>query len=189
MTDVNFYDKDVQNEVANVSDASNEVSFELNHAQTAVNVKVVREENYTGAGVVTALSVKSEGLAHTGVFSAVDGVWDEDEFDGVNEAIAIANSFTLSPDNVETTNVAENEKENPYMLIPASAEVKPFVISATLDGKPYNVTVNMTEAFAAGKVYKISVKMTNVGLVVDSVVVLEDWQPSELAPGTLAPQS
>lgn len=166
-------------EETGLSDANATVSFELQHAQTAVNVNVVRDANYTGAGVVDALSVQSEGFAKTGTFSAVDGTWDN--LTGTNEAIAIASSFTL--DGTTLTS-----QENPYMLIPASAETKAFIITATLDDKPYNVTVNMSEAFAAGKVYKINVKMTNVGLTVDGVVVMNDWTLSDLGEGTLAPQ-
>ena len=173
-------------EESGLSDANATVSFELQHAQTAVNVKVVRDANYTGAGVVDALSVKSEGFAKTGTFSAVDGTWDN--LTGANDAIGIASQFTLTEDNPATDDVVESEQENPYMIIPAAAEKKDFIISATLDGKPYNVTVNMNEAFAAGKVYKINVKMTNVGLKVDGVVVMNDWTPSDLGEGTLAPQ-
>ena len=173
-------------EVANVSDANSEVSFNLNHAQTAVNVKVVRETNYTGVGLVEGLSVKSAGLAKTGTFSAVDGAWAG--LTGADAAIAIAGDFTLTADNAETTDVVESEKENPYMIIPASASAVPFTISADIDGKPYNIEVAMTEAFAPGKVYKISVKITNVGLVVDSVVIVQNWDEEELTGGNLAPK-
>ena len=88
----------------------------------------------------------------------------------------------------ETTDVVESEKENPYMIIPASASAVPFTISADIDGKPYNIEVAMTEAFAPGKVYKISVKITNVGLVVDSVVIVQNWDEEELTGGNLAPK-
>ena len=172
-------------EVTNISDANPNVSFTLNHAQTAVNVKVVRETNYTGAGLVQNLCVKSAGLAKTGTFSAEDGTWKG--LNGADATIGIAGNFTLTADNAETTEVVESEKENPYMIIPASASVVPFTISANIDGKPYNIEVAMTEAFTPGKVYKISVKITNVGLVVDSVVIVENWDEEELTGGDLTP--
>ena len=162
-----------------VTDASSNVEFKLKHAQTAVNVNVVRDASYTGAGAITALTVQSEGLAQTGTLNAETGVFAD--VDGANEAVSImAAAFTL--DGTTLTS-----QENPYMFIPASAEVKNFVVAATVDGKNYNVTVTMSEAFTAGTVYKINVKISNVGLIVDSVVILNDWQNEPLDEGTLKP--
>jgi len=168
-----------------LTDAAPNVSFSMEHAQTAVNVKVVRDASYTGVGVISALTVTSEGLAQTGELNATNGTFAE--IDGANEAVSIAGTFNLTESDGDDSNGIENEKENPYMFIPATAETKPFTIAATIDGKSYTVEVNMNEAFTAGKVYKISVKISNVGLTVDGVVILEDWTPENLAEGTLAP--
>ena len=118
-------------------------------------------------------------MAQTGTLNAETGVFAD--VDGANEAVSImAAAFTL--DGTTLTS-----QENPYMFIPASAEVKNFVVAATVDGKNYNVTVTMSEAFPAGTVYKINVKISNVGLIVDSVVILNDWQNEPLDEGTLNP--
>ena len=70
----------------------------------------------------------------------------------------------------------------------SGTEVKNFTITATVDTKPYNVGVTMTEAFTPGKVYKINVKITNVGLVIDSVVIVDEWQEDNTLPeGELKP--
>lgn len=170
------------------NDAEPNVSFELNHAQTAVNVKVVRDATYTGAGVISALTVTSEGLAKKGNFSAVDGTFDAASITGAEEDIAIISSpFTLTADDAGTTEIKENEKENPYMFVPAASTVVPFTVKATIDGKNYTVDVNMTTAFEAGKIYKIAVKISNVGLTVDGVVIVNDWSGVDLPEGTLTP--
>ena len=172
-----------------LTDAASSVGFTLKHAQTAVNVVVVRDESYTGTGEISALTVTSDGLGSTGVLNAQTG-----EFTGVagqGDAISIiGGAFTVTKDDAGTVDVNEAKKENPYMLIPASAEVKNFTITATVDTKLYNVGVTMTEAFTPGKVYKINVKITNVGLVIDSVVIVDEWQEDNTLPeGELKPQA
>lgn len=171
-----------------LTDAAPNVAFEMNHAQTAVNIKVVRDASYTGAGAVSTLSVTSEGLATKGNFSAVNGEFYAASLEGTNTEVSIiAGAFTLVADDAGTADIKENEKENPYMFIPASDETKNFTVKATIDGKAYTVGVNMAEAFNPGKVYLVSVKISNIGLIVDSVVVLNDWIPSQLPEGELKP--
>lgn len=168
-----------------VNDAAPNVAFNLKHAQTAVNVKVVRDASYTGAGMVYALTVTSDGLATNGKLNAADGTFAD--VTGAGNAIYVNGSFTLVADNSATTDVKENEKENPYMFIPASTAVKNFTVNANIDGKPYKVDVTMTEAFKAGYIYKIAVKISNVGLTIDSVVIVEPWDETTLDDGTLVP--
>lgn len=174
-------------EEAGLKDNNSNVSFEMKHAQTAVNIRLVRDESYTGAGVIEALSITSDGLASKGNYSAVDGTWDAASLQGVGEAIVIADNFQLTEDNAETTDVEEDKKENPYMLIPASSETVSFKISAMVDGNPYSAQVEMTEPFAQGKVYKLNVKIKSVGLTVDNVVILTDWDPETLNDGSFEP--
>ena len=171
-----------------LTDAAPSVSFTLKHAQTAVNVKVVRDESYTGAGNISALTVTSDGLGSAGVLDVQTGEFSNVAGQGTAIPI-IGSAFTVTKDNAGTVDVNESEKENPYMLIPASAEVKGFTITATVDSKPYNVGVTMTEAFTPGKVYKINVKITNVGLVIDSVVIVEEWTEDTLPEGNLKPKA
>lgn len=168
-----------------VNDAAPNVSFNLKHAQTAVNVKVVRDASYTGVGAISALTVTSEGLASSGKLNAADGAFAD--VTGANTAISVANAFTLVADDASTTDVKENEKENPYMFIPATTAVKDFTVNATIDGKPYKVAVTMSEAFKAGFIYKVAVKISNVGLTIDSVVIVEPWSELDLPEGTLQP--
>lgn len=172
-----------------LTDAAPSVGFTLKHAQTAVNVVVVRDESYTGTGEISTLTVTSDGLGATGVLNAQTGVFAS--VAGQGTAISIIDgAFTVTVDDNNTVDVNEAQKENPYMLIPASAEVKNFTISATVDSKPYNVGVTMTEAFTPGKVYKINVKITNVGLVIDKVVIVDEWQEDNSLPeGELKPQA
>lgn len=172
-----------------LTDAAPSVGFTLKHAQTAVNVNVVRDESYTGTGEISALTVTSDGLGATGVLNAQTGKFTNVVGQGTAISI-IGGAFTVTKDDVSTIDVNEAQKENPYMLIPASTEVKNFTITATVDSKPYNVGVTMTEAFTPGKVYKINVKMTNVGLVIDSVVIVDEWQEDNTLPdGELKPQA
>lgn len=168
-----------------VNDAAPDVSFELQHAQTAVNVKVIRDASYTGAGVVEDLTVVSEGLATGGKLNVVDGAFAD--ITGANSPVVIADDFTLVDDDPLTTEVVESEQENLYMFIPATDAIKNFTVSATVDGKSYNVAVTMTEAFNPGWVYKVAVKISNVGLTIDSVVIVDDWQNEVLDEGTLKP--
>ena len=153
-------------EAYTVSDKAPSVAITMNHAQTALNINVVRDDAYTGTGLVEALAITSEGLASTGTLDTRDGSWTAQA--GANTAISIISApFTL--DGSTLTN-----QENPYMFIPASDETKDFTVSATVDGKAYQVPVTMNEAFAKGKVYKLNVNITNTGLTV-SKVTLTDW--------------
>jgi hypothetical protein len=45
----------------------------------------------------------------------------------------------------------------------------------------------MREAFKAGFIYKVAVKISNVGLTIDSVVIVEPWSELDLPEGTLQP--
>ena len=173
-----------------VSDADNEVNFVFNHAQTAVNVVVTRAESYTGAGVVADLAVESDGLASAATLDASTGTFVDGSVTGAGTAIAIAQQFTLTADNAETTDVQEDMKENPFMLVPVEGQTEAFTISATIDGKPYSVAAVMAQDFAgyeAGKVYKIKVTISNIGLKVTGVAVVNDWQDIPLGDGQMTP--
>ena len=167
-------------EAYTVSDKAPSVAVTLKHAQTAVNVNMVRDNSYTGAGVISDLAVKSEGLATAGTLDTRDGSWSS--LSGANTAISIiSETFTLDGS-------TKSSQENPYMFIPAADATKDFVVTATVDGKTYNSNVTMKEAFAKGKVYSVNLKMTNVGLTV-SQVTLVDWDEVTLDEGTFQPES
>ena len=166
-------------EAYTVSDKAATAAVVLKHAQTAVNVNVVRDATYTGVGSVSALSVTSEGLASGGTLDTRDGSWSA--LSGANTAISIiSENFTLDGS-------TKSSQENPYMFIPAAGETKDFVVAATVDGKTYNSSVTMKEAFAKGKMYSVSLKMTNVGFTV-SEVTLVDWDEVLLDDATLEPE-
>ena len=166
-------------EVGPLTDAAPLAEFVMNHALTALNVNFVRDAAYTGEGEVTALTVTSDGLATNGTFSAVDGAFASTS--GAGSAVSVIDAaFTL-------TSGAANQ-ENPYMFVPTTDETKDFTVTATVDGKAYNVGVAMNEAFAPGKMYKLNVKVTNTGLTV-SKVTLVDWNiDTSLPEGTLQPE-
>ena len=170
----------VGTEAYNVSDKAPSVDVVLAHAQTALNINVIRDDAYTGAGEVTVLAITSEGLASTGTLDTRDGSWSA--VDGANTAISIISApFTL--DGTTLTN-----QENPYMFIPASDETKGFTVNANVDGKAYNVGVAMNEVFAPGKMYKLNVKVTNTGLTVSKVTLI-DWNIDTTLPeSTLQPE-
>ena len=154
-----------------VSDAKANAEITLAHAQTAINVNLVRGTSYTGAGLVEALTVTSEGLADTGKLDARNGTFTS--VTAANTAISIIKeSFTLD-------GTIKSSQENPYMIIPASADTKNFTVTATLDGKTYSHEVSMAEPFVPGKVYKVNVTFNNTGLTV-STVSLVDWSETDL---------
>ena len=167
-----------------VSDADCNVQFQLSHAQTALSVTVARGNKYTGTGAVTALTVTSDGLAKTGTLNAGTGTWLG--IAGAGSAISISDAFNLAVEDASTTDVKESEKSLSYMFIPAGVKAD-FTVNMTLDGKPYSAVVGMTEAFAAGKVYKVSLNFDNEKLNVNSVVILNDWSTVDLEDGTLTP--
>ena len=129
-------------EAYTVSDKAPSVAITMNHAQTALNINVVRDAAYTGTGEVTALAITSEGLASEGTLDTRDGSWSA--INGANTAISIISApFTLDGSTLTI-------QENPYMFVPASDETKDFTVTATIDSKAYNVGVAMNEAFAPG---------------------------------------
>ena len=163
-----------------VSDKAPSADVVLAHAQTALNINVVRANSYTGEGLVEALAITSEGLASTGTLDTRDGSWSAQA--GANTAINIISApFTLDGETLDS-------QENPYMFVPATDETKDFTVSATVDGKAYNVGVAMNEAFAPGKMYQLNVKVTNTGLTVSKVTLI-DWNIDTTLPeGTLQPE-
>ena len=161
-----------------VSDAKNAHEIVLSHAQTAINVNLVRDASYTGVGLVEALTVTSEGLASTASLDTRNGSFAS--VTGANTAISIVEApYTLDGSTLSS-------QENPYMFIPASTETKDFTVSAKLDGKSYSHKVTMAEAFAPGKVYKINVTFKNTGLEV-STVTLVDWVETGLGDAEFKP--
>jgi len=165
-------------ETYTVSDAMNTVEIGLSHAQTAVNVNLQRDASYTGAGLVEALTVTSEGLASTATLDTRDGSFTA--VTGANTAISIMQS------SVTLDGITKNSQENPYMLIPVSEETKNFTVTATIDGKVYSHEITMAEAFAPGKVYNVNVTFKNTGLVV-STVTLVDWDEISLGDAEFNP--
>ena len=163
-----------------VSDAKNAHEIVLSHAQTAVNVNLVRDASYTGVGAVEALTITSEGLASTASLDTRDGSFAS--VTGANTAISIIEA----PYTLDGTTLSS--QENPYMFIPASTETKDFTVSTTLDGKSYSHKVTMVEAFAPGKVYKINVTFKNTGLEV-STVTLVDWVETGLGDAEFKPEA
>jgi hypothetical protein len=146
-----------------VSDKDNNASLVMNHALSAIRFSLVKG-TYTGAGKITAVSVKGTGVATGAVLNAQTGLISN--FTGANTAISIAKNFTLS-------NVPQ---EVDAIIIPTGTNAA-MTLSITMDGKEYTVETDPVKPIK-GTVYKYKLTINSTGLTVDGITA-GDWEYNE----------
>jgi len=152
--------------VEGLNDANSTAQVKLHHALANVKLTLYKD-SYSGAGEVTAFSVKSDGAATGGTLNAKTGTFTETVNDG--QAITRTVTYTLT----------DKASATPFdcMVVPTGEEAA-MTVTVTVDGHTYSST---TDAFTLAKAtaYNLALKLTSTGLSVTSVS-LTDWSEEPL---------
>jgi len=154
--------------VEGLNDANATAQVKLHHALANVKLTLYKE-SYSGAGEVTAFSVKSDGAATGGTLNAKTGAFTET----VNEGQAITRTVTYT--------LTDKASATPFdcMVVPTDTNAA-MTVTVTVDGHTYSST---TDAFTLAKAtaYNLALKLTSTGLTVTSVMFIGDIDGMQLS--------
>lgn len=142
--------------VENVSSANSMVNLQLKHALARITVRFVKDGEYPGAGVVSALSISGSKVARTGTL---------DLRTGAVTASTGSISFTV-PDAV----VTESGYNAECLVVPASGSGSTVTLSCVIDGRTFSSTVSGVDV-QPGVKSVITVLVKNLGISVANVNV------------------
>lgn len=113
--------------VTGLHDGNPKASVTMKHALAAIRISLVKG-SYTGAGLVTAVSVKGDGMATSATLNAKTGGLSACTGMGTN--IKVDKSMTLSA----------TAQQTDIIFVPVSTVTASPVFTVTIDGKDYSVT-------------------------------------------------
>lgn len=135
-------------------------SLEMNHALTAVRLKVTKGD-YSGEGLITEASVSSSALATAATMNAADGTLSG--VTGAGEVIAPAlTQFVLSA----------SEQNVEFIAVPVADAEEALVIKMVVDGVTLAVTAPATE-YPQGMIAEYELAVNNTGMSLVKVTVKE----------------
>ena len=145
--------------VSGLDNKNSNATLNMNHALTAVRLKVVRGD-YTGAGLVTAASVQSNALATAATMNIADGALAS--VTGAGEVIAPAlNQFTLSA----------SEQAVEFIAVPVDEASEALTIEMVVDGQTLVVEAPATD-YPQAAIAEYNVTVNGTGLVLTKVNVV-----------------
>lgn len=118
--------------VTGLHDGNPKASVTMRHALAAVRISLVKG-TYTGAGQVTAVSVKGDGMATNASLNAKTGGLSSCTGMGTN--VKVDKSMTLSA----------TAQQADILFVPVSTVTASPVFTVTIDGKDYSVTGTATK--------------------------------------------
>lgn len=113
--------------VTGLHDGNSKASVTMKHALAAVRISLVKG-SYTGAGQVTAVSVKGDGMATNASLNAKTGGLSSCTGMGAN--VKVDKSMTLS----------STAQQADILFVPVSTVTASPVFTVTIDGKDYSVS-------------------------------------------------
>ena len=156
--------------VANVNEDNASVAVTLNHALANINVSLVKG-SYVGTGNVTAISVKSDGIAPKGTFNAVQATPDYTAFE--DEGAALERTVTTTLGGTATD----------IMVVP-TGESASITFNITMDGQLY-IAKSTAVKLEIGNSYKYTVTFNSTYMSLSEVAVTQ-W--NEVDKGGLTPE-
>ena len=161
--------------VTGITNAAPKADIVLDHALTAIRVKLVLGD-FTGDASVSEIAVASPGLASTATLNAVDGSLDNIAGQG--------DKFTLTVD----FGLVAGGTDNDIMFVPdASVESGMTTVSATIGGKKYTAGIEFDQAYKQGYIYTYTLTLNNSGFTVTKVNV-NPWEQGNDESATLVPE-
>lgn len=146
-----------------VNAVNKNAALTMRHALTAVRF-ILKKGDYSGTGLMTAVSVQSNGLGSTGTLNAQTG--EISEVQGRNTAISVPKSLTLT-DETQEVNV---------ICIP-TGETADLSLSINLDNRVFSTVVSgvtLTQGYC--HTYTLTVNEGNLAL---SGIKIGDWGYNE----------
>ena len=147
--------------VADVNEDKASVAVTLNHALANINVSLVKG-SYVGTGNVTAISVKSDGIAPKGTFNAAQATPGYTAFE--DEGAALERTVTTTLGGTATD----------IMVVPTGSSAT-ITFNVTVDGTVYTATSAAVE-LEKGSSYKYTLTLNSTFMSVSDVSVTP-WNP------------
>ena len=149
--------------VTGITNAAPKADIVLDHALTAIRVKLVLGD-FTGDASVSEIAVASPALASSATLNAADG--------SLNNIVGQGDKFTL-PVNFD---LVAGGTDNDVMFVPdVSVESGVTTVSATIGGKKYTAGIEFDEAYKQGYIYTYTLTLNNSGFAVAKVNV-NPWE-------------
>ena len=142
--------------VADVNEDKASVAVTLNHALANINVSLVKG-SYVGTGNVTAISVKSDGIAPKGTFNAAQATPNYTAFE--DEGAALERTVTTTLGGTATD----------IMVVPTGSSAT-ITFNVTVDGTVYTATSAAVE-LEKGSSYKYTLTLNSTFMSVSDVAV------------------
>ena len=147
--------------VADVNEDKASVAVTLNHALANINVSLVKG-SYVGTGNVTAISVKSDGIAPKGTFNAAQATPNYTAFE--DEGAALERTVTTTLGGTATD----------IMVIPTGSSAI-ITFNVTVDGTVFTAT-SAAVGLEKGSSYKYTLTLNSTFMSVSDVSVTP-WNP------------
>ncbi|MBQ8189270.1 MAG: fimbrillin family protein, partial [Lachnospiraceae bacterium] len=147
--------------VTDVNEDKASVAVTLNHALANINVSLVKG-SYVGTGNVTAISVKSDGIAPKGTFNAAQATPDYTAFE--DEGAALERTVTTTLGGSATD----------IMVVPTGSSAT-ITFNVTVDGTVFTATSAAVE-LEKGSSYKYTLTLNSTFMGVSDVSVTP-WNP------------
>ena len=161
--------------VTGITNAAPKADIVLDHALTAIRVKLVLGD-FTGDASVSEIAVASPALASSATLNAVDG--------SLNNITGQGDKFTLPVD----FDLVAGGTDNDIMFVPdASVESGVTTVSATIGGKKYTAGIEFDEAYKQGYIYTYTLTLNNSGFAVAKVNV-NPWETGTDDSAVLQPE-
>jgi len=142
--------------VTDVNEDNASVAVTLNHALANINVSLVKG-SYVGTGNVTAISVKSDGIAPKGTFNATQATPDYTAFEDEGAALE------------RTVNTTLGGTATDIMVVPTGTSAT-ITFNVTVDGTVYTATSAAVE-LERGSSYKYTLTLNSTFMGVSEVSV------------------
>ena len=161
--------------VTGVTNAAPKADIVLDHALTAIRVKLVLGD-FTGDVSVSEIAVTSPALASSATLNAADGSLDN--------IAGQSDKFTLPVD----FGLVAGGTDNDIMFVPDVAVASGVTtVSATIGGKKYTAGIEFDEAYKQGYIYTYTLTLNNSGFAVTKVNV-NPWEPGTNDSAVLQPE-
>ena len=162
-------------QVTGITNAAPKADIVLDHALTAIRVKLVLGD-FTGDASVSEIAVASPALASSATLNAADGSLDN--IAGQGDKFALPVDFGL----------VAGGTDNDIMFVPDVAiESGVTTVSATIGGKKYTAGIEFDEAYIQGYIYTYTLTLNNSGFAVTKVNV-NPWETGNDDSAVLQPE-
>ena len=161
--------------ITNLSDAQATAAVKMQHMLTNFKLAFYKGD-YSGKGVVTDVTIRSNAFATTGTLDAMTAA-----FTGYGD------THTLTRDFATTLGTDKAAAAPCHVMVVPNTVNAPVTVSVTVDGNTYSSTI-AARTLLKGKSYNYTMKLTSTGLNVTEVSI-SDWQTRDLGETEFVPSN